>query len=94
MQSGMQYLEMQLKYCERCGTLGLRQGGSSQVYCESCEEKMGKVCQARPVQRAKETAKEPDEARRDGPGERGCETATPLFAIGGGDESLAGGRWA
>jgi uncharacterized Zn finger protein (UPF0148 family) len=85
---------MELKYCERCGTLGLRQGGSSQVYCESCEEKMDEVCKARPAQRAKETAQEPDEAREVGLAKKGSKGATPLFAIGGGDESLAGGRWA
>lgn len=37
---------MELKYCERCGTLGLRRGGSSQVYCSECEEAMSQVYRA------------------------------------------------
>lgn len=52
MQTGsMQCLELELKYCERCGTLRLRQSGSSQVYCPSCNEKMGKVNRGRPAAR-------------------------------------------
>lgn len=51
MQFAMQYLEMELKYCERCGALHLRQQGSSRIYCESCEEEMAKVYQARPAGR-------------------------------------------
>lgn len=37
----MQYLE--LKYCERCGTLRLRSTGSSRIYCTSCEGEMENV---------------------------------------------------
>lgn len=37
----MQHLEM--KYCERCGTLGLRQEGSQQVYCAGCTREMARV---------------------------------------------------
>lgn len=29
-------IEMELKYCERCGGLGLRVQGSEQAYCEVC----------------------------------------------------------
>ncbi len=34
------YLQMELKYCERCGGLWLRQKGMQQVYCASCLPKM------------------------------------------------------
>lgn len=45
MQSGrMQSVE--LKYCERCGTLGLRRRGSSHIYCEGCAEEMANVYKA------------------------------------------------
>ena len=27
---------VELKYCERCGGLGVRQPGSGQVYCKEC----------------------------------------------------------
>ena len=27
---------MELKYCERCGALWLRPGGSARVYCPAC----------------------------------------------------------
>jgi uncharacterized Zn finger protein (UPF0148 family) len=37
---------MELKYCERCGTLGLRRGGSDEVYCPACEVAMSQVFQA------------------------------------------------
>lgn len=29
---------MQLKYCERCGSLWLRRSGSAQVLCASCKQ--------------------------------------------------------
>ena len=31
------------KYCERCGTLRLRQEGSKQVYCKDCARVMARV---------------------------------------------------
>ncbi len=34
------YLQLELKYCERCGGLWLRQKGMQQVYCASCLPKM------------------------------------------------------
>jgi ribosomal protein L37AE/L43A len=37
---------MELKYCERCGTLGLRRGGSGQVYCNHCEQAMSQAYRA------------------------------------------------
>jgi hypothetical protein len=36
----IEIVELELKYCERCGTLWLRPTGSSQVYCGSCAPKM------------------------------------------------------
>jgi hypothetical protein len=34
---------LELKYCERCGSLGLRRKGCGEVYCESCAREMRKV---------------------------------------------------
>lgn len=93
MQSGSQYLGLELKYCERCGTLGLRHQGSGDVYCESCEEKMAKVYKARPVQQTKASAEEACGAPAAGRGANECETALPPFSAGGG-ESRERGRWA
>ena len=33
-------VELELKYCERCGGLWLRPQDSSEVYCEGCTPKM------------------------------------------------------
>ena len=33
-------VELELKYCERCGSLWLRRPGSEEVYCISCAPKM------------------------------------------------------
>ena len=32
----MECVTLELKYCERCGALGLRRPQSSETYCESC----------------------------------------------------------
>jgi len=32
----MEGMVLELKYCERCGGLGLRRPHSSEAYCESC----------------------------------------------------------
>ncbi len=32
-----------LKYCERCGTLGLRDEESDRIYCQKCERKMAQT---------------------------------------------------
>ncbi len=29
-------LRVELKYCERCGSLGVRECGGGQVYCDNC----------------------------------------------------------
>jgi hypothetical protein len=34
--NGLELIFLELKYCERCGGLWLRQKGESSVYCESC----------------------------------------------------------
>ena len=36
----MEVMEMELKYCERCGALWLRLMGSEDVYCAVCGPKM------------------------------------------------------
>jgi hypothetical protein len=36
----MEVMEMELKYCERCGALWLRLMGSEGVYCGVCSPKM------------------------------------------------------
>ena len=36
----VEVVEMELKYCERCGGLWLRERGSDGVYCEGCVAKM------------------------------------------------------
>ena len=39
-------LYLELKYCERCGNLGLRRAGADQVYCESCSRQMDEMSPA------------------------------------------------
>ena len=34
----MEPITYELKYCERCGSLGLRRLRSSETYCESCAQ--------------------------------------------------------
>ncbi len=46
MQSGRTQYGMELKYCERCGMLGLRVNDSNQVYCGQCEHEMSEVYKA------------------------------------------------
>ena len=36
-------MSLELKYCERCGTLGLRRGDSGQTYCGACWREMARV---------------------------------------------------
>ena len=33
-------VEVELKYCERCGSLWLREQGTRDVYCEACAAKL------------------------------------------------------
>jgi len=39
----IEVVELELKYCERCGALWLRPAGSSHVYCAPCELKMAEL---------------------------------------------------
>lgn len=34
---------VELKYCERCGNLGLRRQGSGRIYCRRCDGKMAET---------------------------------------------------
>jgi len=36
----MRYSSYELKYCERCGGLGLRRNQSGSPYCSDCEQMM------------------------------------------------------
>jgi Zn-finger nucleic acid-binding protein len=36
-------VELELKYCERCGGLWLREHGSEEVYCAACVPKMAEL---------------------------------------------------
>ena len=44
---------LELKYCERCGGLGLRRRDSGQIYCNACEEKMALMYKAPRKQRVR-----------------------------------------
>jgi hypothetical protein len=35
--------QVELKYCERCGALGIRESGSGQVYCKNCLPAIGEL---------------------------------------------------
>ena len=36
-------LQLELKYCEACGGLWLREAGSLEIYCERCAERMDEI---------------------------------------------------
>jgi hypothetical protein len=36
-------LQVELKYCERCGGLWLRPAGGGQIYCAACGQEMAKL---------------------------------------------------
>jgi Zn-finger nucleic acid-binding protein len=36
-------VRVELKYCEHCGSLWLRPGGTELVYCESCQPKVAEL---------------------------------------------------
>jgi len=44
-------VRFELKYCQRCGMLGLRDGESGGAYCEGCERRMAGVYLAPSEQR-------------------------------------------
>jgi hypothetical protein len=37
------YVRMELKYCERCGGLWLRECGSGLIYCVGCESEVSEL---------------------------------------------------
>jgi len=37
---GLEIIRLELKYCERCGGLWMRERGSQEVYCPSCAVEM------------------------------------------------------
>lgn len=39
----LEIMELELKYCERCGGLWLREKGSQKVYCAMCLPKMAEM---------------------------------------------------
>jgi len=45
----MSYSSYELKYCERCGGLGVRQRQSGLPYCCDCEQMMRAFLPARPA---------------------------------------------
>ncbi len=51
--SGAVEVQLELKYCERCGGLWLRMAGALQIYCTPCAREMAKLPPAhqRPEQR-------------------------------------------
>ena len=38
--SGNETVRVELKYCEHCGGLWVRQSGAGEVYCDSCRPKV------------------------------------------------------
>ena len=42
----LEFVYLELKYCERCGGLWLRQRGEPQVYCETCSQQWSEVASA------------------------------------------------
>jgi hypothetical protein len=80
MQSETRQHLLELKYCERCGTLGLRRLDSRHIYCDGCEQEMAKVYLA------------PRGRWPDGPGKKPCGSVVldgDLQAMAG----CAAGRW-
>jgi len=56
-------LQLELKYCERCGALWLRPVGGRQIYCVTCGREMA---QLPPPSKDRETAQLPQGPRWDG----------------------------
>jgi hypothetical protein len=47
----IEVLQLELKYCERCGGLWLRVRGTQDVYCAPCSEALSEVAIGRPSRR-------------------------------------------
>ena len=71
----VEVLQLELKYCERCGGLWLRVRGTQDIYCSSCAAAMSEVAISR---RSKRPPRLPV---RDIDGQRS--TRYPLFLNGG-----------
>ena len=56
-------LQLELKYCERCGGLWLRPVGGGQIYCMSCGREMA---QLPPASKVLDTAQLPQGPRWEG----------------------------
>ena len=54
--SSVNELQFELKYCERCGGLGLRPVGGAQTYCATCARAMAEMA---PGSTEAETARMP-----------------------------------
>ena len=52
----IQFVELELKYCERCGALWLREHGSYEVYCSACIPKVAELPARRRRRAWRETA--------------------------------------
>jgi hypothetical protein len=72
----VEILELELKYCERCGGLWLRVQGRQDVYCFSCAGAMSEVAIGF---RSRRAARLPIHRNIDGP----CGTTTPFDMKGG-----------
>jgi hypothetical protein len=57
----IEIIEPELKYCERCGGLWLRQEGAEEVYCPGCALKMAEL----PIGRRKRGCPKTVEQNRD-----------------------------
>jgi hypothetical protein len=56
-------IQLELKYCERCGGLFLRRRGVGEVYCEGCADQ---IAEFRPLRKARSWPRLP--VNRDGSG--------------------------
>ncbi len=60
MESDFEAVNLELKYCERCGGLWIRSAGSKNIYCGGCAEAMAQMS---PSSRFKTRARMPGAAR-------------------------------
>ncbi len=75
----LEIVQLELKYCERCGGLWLRLRGSGQVYCAGCAEQEKGL----PVRRRK--TKRPVNGNFELKSAKGNEQAWLLPAVDGGN---------
>jgi hypothetical protein len=60
MESDVKAVNLELKYCERCGGLWIRQAGCKDIYCSGCADAMA---QRSPSSRFKTRARMPGSER-------------------------------